>query len=377
MRLATIRPVTIRPAVMALTAVATVTTATLGLAVTAAVTTNPADTACAGTTADSVTEPQTSAQVQARTGSWSASQVRNAATIVAVGQQRHIPARGWVIAVATAMQESSLHDLANLDVPESMALPHEGTGTDHDSVGLFQQRPSAGWGSVADLMNPAVAAGKFYSPMLQVSGWQTMALTAVAQRVQKSALPDAYAQWEDPAGRLVASVTHLTSITQCPRDCPQGTDTAAPAPMVETMPARSCDVLAKAATWLTAWQGGPVPYLSSGDPATWLHGYRRDCSGYASMALGLPGPGLDTAALAAASTAISRGALTAGDLLVNPATGPDGHVVIFDRWADATHSHYWGYEQAGDTGTTHHVIPYPYYGTYPMTPYRLRSRTPR
>ena len=50
-------------------------------------------------------------------------------------------------------------------------------------------------------------------------------------------------------------------------------------------------VLAHAATWLTAWGGGPVPYLSSSDPATWFHGYRRDCSGYASMALGLPGPG--------------------------------------------------------------------------------------
>jgi hypothetical protein len=49
-------------------------------------------------------------------------------------------------------------------------------------------------------------------------------------------------------------------------------------------------VLARAESWLTAWGGGPVPYLSSSDPADWLHGYRRDCSGYASMALGLPGP---------------------------------------------------------------------------------------
>ena len=61
----------------------------------------------------------------------------------------------------------------------------------------------------------------------------------------------------------------------------------------------SSQVLARAATWLAAWQGGPVPYLSSSDPATWFDGYRRDCSGYASMALGLPRPGLDTAALAA------------------------------------------------------------------------------
>jgi hypothetical protein len=386
MRLATGRPaVMIRPALMVLPAVAVVTTATLALAVAAAVTTEPTDATCAGAAASSGTTLRTGVQIEAGVGSWTVSQVRNAATIVTVGQQRHIPARGWVIAVATAMQETSLHDLANPDVPESMALPHESTGEDQDSVGLFQQRPSAGWGSVAELMNPATAAGKFYTPMLQVPGWQTMALAAVAQRVQRSAFPDAYAKWEGPAERLVASVAHVASITQllvagsdsCPSDCPQGLNASTSTPIVDTTATGACDVLAKAAIWLTAWRGGPVPYLSSGDPATWLHGYRRDCSGYASMALGLPGPGLDTAALAAASTPLPRDDLTAGDLLINPASGPDGHVVIFDRWTDATRSHYWGYEQTGDTGTTHHVIPYPYYGTYPMTPYRFHATSTR
>jgi hypothetical protein len=130
-------------------------------------------------------------------------------------------------------------------------------------------------------------------------------------------------------------------------------------------------VLARAATWLSAWNGGPVPYLSSTDPATWWHGYRRDCSGYASMALGLPGPGPDTAALAARSTPISKADLSAGDLLINPAPDSAGHVVIFDRWTDATMTSYLGYEQSGDGGTHHRAIPYPYFGGYPMNPVRF------
>jgi hypothetical protein len=126
-------------------------------------------------------------------------------------------------------------------------------------------------------------------------------------------------------------------------------------------------VLARAESWLTAWDGRPVPYLSSTDPATWFGGYRRDCSGYASMALGLPGPGLDTATLAARSTPISKTDLRAGDLLINPAFGSAGHVVIFDHWADAAMNSYVGYEQSGDGGTHHRTIPYAYFGGYPMS----------
>jgi hypothetical protein len=129
-------------------------------------------------------------------------------------------------------------------------------------------------------------------------------------------------------------------------------------------------VLARAMTWLTAWNGGPVPYLSSGDPATWFGGYRRDCSGYASMALGLAGPGLTTAQLAARAAPIRMEALRAGDLLINPAPDLAGHVVIFDHWTDLMMTSYVGFEQAGDGGTRHRTIPYPYFGNYRMSPYR-------
>jgi murein DD-endopeptidase MepM/ murein hydrolase activator NlpD len=128
-------------------------------------------------------------------------QLRNAAVIIKVGQDRKVPARGWVIALATAMQESALRNLANSTVPASLELPHEGIGSDHDSLGLFQQRP--GWGSVQQRMTPAYTAGKFYDKMLEVPNWQRRPLTVVAQQVQVSAFPDAYAKHEELAGRIV------------------------------------------------------------------------------------------------------------------------------------------------------------------------------
>ncbi|MEU3454137.1 M23 family metallopeptidase [Micromonospora sp. NPDC006766] len=128
-------------------------------------------------------------------------QLRNAAIIIKVGQDMHVPARGWVIALATAMQESALRNLANSAVPASLALPHEGVGSDHDSLGLFQQRP--GWGSVQQRMTPSYTARKFYEKMLKVPNWQQRPLTVVAQQVQVSAFPDAYAKHEDLAGRIV------------------------------------------------------------------------------------------------------------------------------------------------------------------------------
>ncbi|WP_245719112.1 M23 family metallopeptidase [Micromonospora rhizosphaerae] len=128
-------------------------------------------------------------------------QLRNAAIIVKVGQDMKVPARGWVIALATAMQESALRNLANSTVPASLALPHEGVGSDHDSLGLFQQRP--GWGSVEQRMTPSYTARKFYEKMVKVPDWERRPLTVVAQRVQVSAFPDAYAKHEELASRIV------------------------------------------------------------------------------------------------------------------------------------------------------------------------------
>jgi murein DD-endopeptidase MepM/ murein hydrolase activator NlpD len=124
-------------------------------------------------------------------GPWDGEQVANAAVIVATGVQLGVPGRGWIIAVATAMQESTLRNLP---------------GGDRDSVGLFQQRPSQGWGTPAQLRDPVYAAGKFYAKLLTISGWQSMPLTEAAQAVQTSAYPDAYAKWEGSATELVTAI---------------------------------------------------------------------------------------------------------------------------------------------------------------------------
>ncbi|MEQ4305858.1 hypothetical protein ABNF97_31490 [Plantactinospora sp. B6F1] len=133
-------------------------------------------------------------------------QMDNAHTVVQVGQKMEIPRRGLVVAIATAMQESNLYNLASGVLPESLNHPNQGVGYDHDSVGLFQQRPSSGWGTVADLMRPAYAAEQFYAALLQIPGWHEMSVAAAAQAVQISAFPDAYAQHEERAGTVVGAL---------------------------------------------------------------------------------------------------------------------------------------------------------------------------
>lgn len=133
-------------------------------------------------------------------------QMDNAKTIVDVGTEMNIPHRGLIVAIATAMQESTLLNYANSGVPESQNYPHEAVGWDHDSVGLFQQRASTGWGSVAELMTPTYAAEAFYQALLQVPGWQEMSVAWAAQSVQVSAFPDAYAQHESRATTIVRAL---------------------------------------------------------------------------------------------------------------------------------------------------------------------------
>lgn len=119
--------------------------------------------------------------------SLSTEQAANAATISAVAIRRGLPSRAVTIALAAAIQESKL---VNLDYG------------DRDSVGLFQQRPSQGWGPAVKLQNPVYATGKFYDALVKVHGWRTRPVTQVAQAVQQSGYPQAYAQWERTAAAL-------------------------------------------------------------------------------------------------------------------------------------------------------------------------------
>lgn len=118
----------------------------------------------------------------------------------------------------------------------------------------------------------------------------------------------------------------------------------------------------RARTWLTANNGGPVPYSME---RTWKDGYRQDCSGFVSMALGLGKPGLNTVGLADSGSGVTKrlssvSQLKKGDLLIDYSTsdGDFRHVVIFEKWANTAHSAYWAYEQRGTYGTTHRQLKY-------------------
>ncbi|MFD6418627.1 hypothetical protein [Streptomyces sp. NPDC060194] len=116
----------------------------------------------------------------------------NAATIAAVGTSEGLPERAVTIAIATAMQESGLR---NIDYG------------DRDSVGLFQQRPSKGWGTVEQIMDPAYSARKFYDGLRTIPGYSRLPLTVAAQKVQRSGFPQAYAKHEPDATLLAAAFT--------------------------------------------------------------------------------------------------------------------------------------------------------------------------
>jgi hypothetical protein len=116
----------------------------------------------------------------------------NADVIVWAGKELNLPKKAYVVAVATALQEADLRNFANPNLPDSMRYPHQGLDTNYDSVGLFQQRPSQGWGTVAQLMDPRTSARRFYTALVKVPGWESMSVSQAAQAVQRSAYPGAY-----------------------------------------------------------------------------------------------------------------------------------------------------------------------------------------
>jgi cell wall-associated NlpC family hydrolase len=127
-------------------------------------------------------------------------QKRNAATIIAVGKEMGLPSRAWLVALATAMQESTLR---NIDYG------------DRDSRGLFQQRPSQGWGSPAEVTDPQYSARKFYDALQGSGNWEAKPVTKAAQDVQRSAFPNAYAKWEGLAAQLVGTIADVPDPSGC------------------------------------------------------------------------------------------------------------------------------------------------------------------
>lgn len=128
---------------------------------------------------------KTEAQVDLEQARWSS-------LIAAIGLRRGLPPRATTIAIATAFQESKVH---NIDYG------------DRDSVGLFQQRPSQGWGTPEQIRDPHYSIGKFYDGLVKIKSYASMEITEAAQKVQRSAHPGAYAQHEDYARALASALT--------------------------------------------------------------------------------------------------------------------------------------------------------------------------
>jgi cell wall-associated NlpC family hydrolase len=265
-------------------------------------------------------------------------QLVNAGLVVAVGQELRLPQRAWVVATATAMAESQLRILANAGVPDSLALPHEGVGTDHDSVGLFQQRAS--WGPLPVRMDPRGAARLFYQRLVAVPGWEGLPLTVAAQRVQASAFPDAYARWEQPANAVIGSVRGIT--------CGPGAVVGQPGQRVVLPGNPRAEVVVNAALAQVgvpyAWGGGdahgPTRGISDGGGAADRAGDRNkvgfDCSGLALFAyaqIGVAVPHQTQAILAAFQPAITdHAAVQPGDLILlsdNGRASGTHHVAIY------------------------------------------------
>lgn len=123
-------------------------------------------------------------------------QLLNASAVADVAMQRNLPTRALIVALATAQQESKLRNL---------------TYGDADSVGLFQQRPTQGWGSKEQILVPSYAAGRFFDALLKVPNWQDLSVTQAAYEVQHNAYPDAYKDWEPRATALTGALTGTTS----------------------------------------------------------------------------------------------------------------------------------------------------------------------
>ncbi|MFJ1744396.1 C40 family peptidase [Streptomyces microflavus] len=219
-------------------------------------------------------------------------QIPNARTIVATGITMNIPARGQIVALATALQESTLR---NIDYG------------DRDSVGLFQQRPSQGWGTRQQILDPVYASTKFYNALTSLKDWESMPVTIAAQKVQKSAFPDAYAKHEPLATALqqaiapplgggrpaAASPTGLGIAAVCPADpaaADYGNIPAGSLPPGFQIPANASPQARNAIRWALGQLGTPYQW---GGTCTNPHGDnprdRCDCSSLMQRAYGVAG----------------------------------------------------------------------------------------
>ena len=175
-------------------------------------------------------------------------QAANAALISAIAVQRGLPARAASIALATSMQESKLRNIGHGD----QAGP--------DSRGLFQQRPSQGWGTEQEVMDPYHATNAFYDALETIPGYESLPITAAAQQVQRSAYPGAYAQHEGMARAFASALTGHT---------PQGLDCSLRTPDTAGDPAQLQQRLAAAFGAIPATAAGRTVMVEAQDTQAW------------------------------------------------------------------------------------------------------------
>lgn len=174
-------------------------------------------------------------------------QASGSTTIAAVGKRLGLPDHAVTVALAAALQESQLHN-----------LPYG----DRDSLGLFQQRPSQGWGTATEIQTPSYAAAAFFRALTRVDGWEALPITVAAQRVQRSGAPTAYAQWEPEARALAIALTGESAAgLSCRFSLPRALD---PAPAITSGLGNEVGVASLDASFATK-RGWTV--------ATWLVGH--------------------------------------------------------------------------------------------------------
>lgn len=212
-------------------------------------------------------------------------QLTRAATIVNVGAgTKDVGRDGIVVALMAALTESTLRMLSNTSAyPQSANFPNDGDGGDHDSLGLFQMRPSTGWGTVANLMEAEYQAEAFYggpsgpnhgSPrgLLDVPNWKLLPKGAAAQAVEVSAFPDRYADYEPVAEAILDTMATGTSSGSC-GDEAHGSGVPLPAGFAGAFIAAAQNEIGKPYVWGGGTYTGPSGRGSDG------RGPGFDCSG--------------------------------------------------------------------------------------------------
>jgi cell wall-associated NlpC family hydrolase len=263
-------------------------------------------------------------------GPYGPDQITNATLIVDVGTRRGVPDHGIVTALMAAMTESSLRNLDH---------------GDRDSLGLFQMRPSQGWGTPAQLTDPHYAVNKFYDVLLKVPNWQGLPPGAAAQAVERSAFPDRYNKHEQVAREILGTVRGV--------DCPSGPESSTGNQLVDLPDNPRAETVVNAALSQLgvryAWAGGTANGPSTGTGVDkGIVGF--DCSGlalYAYAQIGVAVPHQTQAIWRSFQPAIRDPTqVLPGDLILLSNNGqPEGihHVGIYMGNAQVVHA-----PQSGD-----------------------------